>query len=141
MTSLFQTRSNLLIATGTHDILRLQDSRSQYKKIYLHPEDKRIPVPKYFWKVIADPEKRACVAFVCTNNPHLRRIPTKLCNDICLRSGWPIFSEADDREELSKGYVYCCEVEDLRRNIRTIPPLDCASLLVGPKAFYNYKEQ
>ncbi|XP_075210933.1 salivary endonuclease-like isoform X2 [Lycorma delicatula] len=120
-------RSNLLVTTGTHGILTLADRKKKQVKVYLHPEEKQLPVPKYFWKIVLDPDEKKCIGFICSNNPFLTRAPSKLCKDICSNFGWPKF------EEFTNGYTYCCELSDLRKAIPTIPPIDCTSILSGQK--------
>merc|ERR550519_2541828 len=51
--SLAETNGDILVWTGTHDILQLKDSNNNLVDIYLDDKlEKKLPVPKYFWKVV-----------------------------------------------------------------------------------------
>ena len=34
--------------------------------------DRRLPVPRYYWKILFSPSQKAGVAVVGVNNPHLK---------------------------------------------------------------------
>ena len=45
---------NLAVYTGTHGILKYPDVGDIEQEIYLSVEDKYVPAPLYYWKVIQD---------------------------------------------------------------------------------------
>lgn len=45
---------NLAVYTGTHGILKYPDVNDVEQEIFLVVEDKYVPAPLYYWKVIQD---------------------------------------------------------------------------------------
>ena len=107
------------MTTGTHGVLKLKDDSGSEKKIYLE-DGERLAVPELFWKVVRDPKEDSCVAFVSTNDPFLESAPEPLCKDLCSQLGWP-----ELKNDLAKGYVYCCSVAELAKAIPHMPKLKC----------------
>nr|BCL51433.1 double-stranded RNA degrading enzyme [Plautia stali] len=115
--------ADLQVVTGTQGVLTLPSTRGE-KEIRL--QDSRLPVPEHFWKVLRNTQDDSCIAFVSTNNPFLTSAPKTICKDICAENRWPKL-----QDDLSKGYVYCCRYEDLKRAVPEMPNLTCKSLLKG----------
>ena len=61
---------DLVVYTGTSGVIELADVRGEGVPIYLYPGDK-LPVPRYYWRVLHDPEAGLGVAVLGLNNPHL----------------------------------------------------------------------
>lgn len=116
MASSLQTEFD--IYTGTFDILKLPDINGNPVEITLEAGG-NIEVPKWFWKIIRNPEDNSGIAFVTLNNPFVEEIEDseKLCQDICKSTGW--YAEAFDN--FRRGYTYCCEVGELMKTIQFIP--------------------
>jgi len=62
-----------MIYTGTNGILELPDINNNKVPIYLFPEETRLKVPKFYWKLVVDEEAGAAVGAVGVNNVHLSR--------------------------------------------------------------------
>ena len=45
---------DLAVYTGTHGILQYPDVDGEDQEIFLYVEDKYVPAPLYYWKVIQD---------------------------------------------------------------------------------------
>lgn len=118
-----QLGADLQVVTGTEGVLKLPGTRGE-KEIRL--QDSRLPVPEHFWKVLRNTQDDSCIAFVATNNPFLTSAPKTICQDICAQSRWPRL-----QDDLSKGYVYCCRYQDIKKAIPEMPNLTCNSVLRG----------
>ena len=62
---------DLVVYTGTHMVCQLEDTAGNMVDIYLYDQD-RLPVPRFYWKIIHDPLNAAGVAVVGVNNIHLK---------------------------------------------------------------------
>ncbi len=118
-------KADYTIYTGTYGILTLPDVKGQQKPINL--ADYRIPVPKYFWKVIHDPTAKKATAVIGINNPHLAKIKDEdvFCPDICNQISWIKF----ERKIIARGFTFCCNVPSLHKVISYSPDLGNISLL------------
>lgn len=116
----------LQIFTGTHEILNLPDLNGYPTEIYLD-ELERLPVPKYLWKIVYNERTREGIAFVAINNPFLDEVYDSdiLCTDICDDYNW---SHANFGN-IKKGYVFCCNVLDLKEVVPTIPYISLRGIL------------
>ncbi|XP_031333972.1 uncharacterized protein LOC116163985 [Photinus pyralis] len=116
----------LQVFTGTHDRLTLPDVNGNPVEVYLEKSG-RIPVPKYLWKIVYNERTREGIAFVAINNPFLDEVyeDDLLCTDICDEYNW---SRANFGV-IKKGYVFCCNVMDLKRVVTTIPYLRLEGIL------------
>ncbi|XP_045484633.1 hemicentin-2-like, partial [Pieris rapae] len=80
-----------------------------------------ITVPKYFWKIVCDMEKKACVVIVQVNSPEIssREDAEKfvLCKDICDSIGW---LKNPDWKDYTKGYTYCCNYKEFYKKFNGI---------------------
>eukprot|EP00091_Calanus_sinicus_P020910 TRINITY_DN5982_c0_g1_i1.p1 TRINITY_DN5982_c0_g1~~TRINITY_DN5982_c0_g1_i1.p1 ORF type:complete len:403 (+),score=107.57 TRINITY_DN5982_c0_g1_i1:79-1287(+) len=66
---------DLVVYTGTHGVCQLEDVDGEMVDIFLYNGD-RLPVPRYYWKVLFDPLAGAGVAVIGVNNPHLTTLPS-----------------------------------------------------------------
>ena len=62
---------DLVVYTGTHGVAQLEDVAGEMVDIFLYPPA-RLPVPRFYWKVLYDPVSDAGVAVVGVNNIHLK---------------------------------------------------------------------
>lgn len=108
---------NLIIYTGTHEIATLPHAISaQHEPLYLFNENDRvgIPVPKFFWKVVYDPASKLATAFLGLNNPyHEISSNDVICEDVCNQISWISMKRSNNR----LGFMYCCEIENFRKNV------------------------
>lgn len=123
---------DLVIYTGTHEILTLADINGIQKPIYLAKDSNNnnlLPAPKYFWKVVHDPVTNTATAVIGINNPHLTTITGAdvFCADVCNQLTWMTWT---NRFEISKGYMFCCTVESLSNVVAHAPNLGNLNLLV-----------
>lgn len=116
------------IVTGTHEILKLNDRHGKLRNIYMQPQEK-LPVPKYFWKIVYSYQTNNGIAFVLLNNPYAnRRYEDEFCNDICDRTNWM----GPNWRNISRGYIWCCQVEEFLTIVPSVPYFRVDGILTGP---------
>ena len=121
---------DLVVYTGTYGILTLPNVNGTETELYLYVDsnnNKAIPVPKLFWKAVYDPKSQAGVVFVGINNPYVSD-PQRdylICTDVCSKLSWLNWDQAN----IKKGYSYCCEVDDFRSTVKTLPDFPISGLL------------
>ncbi|KAK2709754.1 uncharacterized protein LOC136027020 [Artemia franciscana] len=121
---------DLEVLTGTYGTLSLPDENGNKINIFLGKDvngNEVIPAPLFFWKVVTDPILKQANAFIGLNNPFVVELidEHKLCKDMWNDISLTIAS----RHDFSKGYLYCCKVEELRSAIPDIPSIDQRGLL------------
>lgn len=96
--------------------------------IFLYLPD-RLPVPKFYWKIVFDPDQGAGVAVIGVNNIHLKNLPSDyiLCPPI---PEHPILENVYYPDSLSRGVIWACRVEDLAAAVPNVPDLPPMELLM-----------
>nr|QHB21524.1 venom nuclease 1 [Platymeris rhadamanthus] len=112
-------KADLEVATGTNGISKMKDSEGKLKEIYLESNSK-VPVPEYYWKLLRNPQDNSCMGFISTNNPYLEEAPKHKCKDVCSQHGWQVM-----QKDLFKGYVYCCDYDNMKKAIPEMPKFEC----------------
>ncbi|GFG38326.1 hypothetical protein Cfor_01737 [Coptotermes formosanus] len=121
---------DLDIYTGTYGILTFPNVKGVETGLYLYVDNnnnKAIPVPKLFWKAVYDPNSQAGIVIVGINNPYLSgpQGDYLICNDVCSKISWLQW----DQKNTTKGYLYCCDVNDFRSTVKTLPEFTVSGLL------------
>lgn len=116
----------LQVYTGSHDVLTLPDKNNNPVELYLDFQN-RMPVPKYLWKIIYNTQSKEGIALIAINNPFLSYVSDDdiICPDVCDQYYWEIAAF----KTIKKGYVYCCEVQELKNVVPTIPYLNIRGVL------------
>lgn len=134
-------REDLVVYTGSSGVLSLPDSKHRSIPIYLTTVEEsggtvsKIPVPSLMWKIVKSRKKNASIVFVQHNNPFLDEttIADRLCDDPthCAQYGYVI----EQFKNVSRGYTYCCTVDELSSRLPNIIPAKAkaANVLRGPK--------
>ncbi|XP_071442883.1 uncharacterized protein [Hetaerina americana] len=120
----------LSVWSGTYGVMTLPDSNGTHKKLSIFINENGlglIDVPALLWRVALDPNTGYAVAFASINNPYLTVIPDSLilCDSVCDKLEWLRWSP----EVINGSYSYCCEVDQLRKTITSIPDLEINGLL------------
>ena len=104
---------DLVVTTGTHEVLKYPNKGNSPTDIFLATDF--VPAPKYYWKVVQDPQTKTGAAFIGLNDPHTNVAPEELCKNRCSEMGsWVDW----DLTNLDSGYMYCCAVEDAAKAIK-----------------------
>ncbi|CRK98271.1 CLUMA_CG011633, isoform A [Clunio marinus] len=105
------------VYTGTHGVMKLNDTDGNEQEIYLDPDNRKIPVPKIFYKILIDTSEKSGVALIGVNNPHISieaiRRDYIVCNDISHQIKYIKWRP----EDIRRGYSYACSVDDFLRNV------------------------
>ena len=80
----FRHNGTVTVYTGTFGLLEYPDSNNNLKALFLL-QDKYIPAPKYYWKILFNEVTKEAVGFVGLNDPHSEDIPKEqaFCQTSC----------------------------------------------------------
>jgi hypothetical protein len=122
-------RKTFKIITGTYGILTLPDVNGTHVEVYLFGD--KLPIPKYFWKIVYEERVQQAVVLINLNNPFVRKLGRGeyLCENICNKVGWDYASWSD----YGRGFVYCCDYNQFADEVKTAPKLSVVEVLQGPK--------
>jgi hypothetical protein len=125
-----KNKLDLVVYTGTYGVATLPNINGNETELFLYVDDnnnKAIPVPKFYWKAVYDPKSQAGVVFVGINNPYVSdpQGDYLICTDVCSRISWVEW----DQKNIKKGYTYCCEVDEFRSKVKTLPQFPVSGLL------------
>ncbi|KAJ1525323.1 hypothetical protein ONE63_010145 [Megalurothrips usitatus] len=118
---------DLTVYTGTEGILTLPNAQGVATPLYLNDDDKKIPIPNNFWKVLYDAQTKQGIALVGSNNPLLDSEDNLLCKNVCEANGWPTI------RDYRKGLIYCCSLADFQKAVPHAPKLSASGILQGPQ--------
>lgn len=104
--------------TGIWGTATLPNVNGVETELYLQADKKYLRVPKYYYKVVYDPATQEGTAFVGLNNPyHTMTDEDVLCKDHCKQYSWLAW----DLSSQEHGNGFCCDINELRKTITTIP--------------------
>jgi hypothetical protein len=133
-----KTKLDLIVYTGTYGVATLPNVNGTETELYLYVDsnnNKRIPVPKLFWKAVYDPKSQAGVVFVGINNPYISdpKADYLICTDVCPEISWVNW----DQQNITAGYSYCCEVGDFNSTVQFLPEFTVSGLLTEGESTNN----
>ena len=113
--------TRVMVYTGTFGLLYLPGTDNQNHPIYLYTQkgNQYLPAPLYFWKVLHNPVSSQAVAFMGLNNPYVTQSPKLKCQNVCDHVSFVDW----DLNDFDAGFMYCCRVEDLRKEVEYVPDL------------------
>lgn len=119
-----QEKTNLEIYTGAFGRLSLLNDKGEYVPVYLS-EANQIEAPEYIFKVVYNPDKRAAIVFIASNNPFIERKKFKeFCPNVCDKANIKF-----DKQTARAGFTFCCTYEDFLRVVQFNTPLNVNTLL------------
>jgi len=102
------------VTSGTYGTLAYPDARGEPTELYLFydpdssPAATKIPVPKYYWKVLYDDQSHSAVAFLGLNDIYANDITKTQCPSVCDQlSQWVDF----DYNDVKAGHITCCSLD------------------------------
>ncbi|KAI4503343.1 hypothetical protein M0802_001565 [Mischocyttarus mexicanus] len=120
---------DLDIYTGVHGQMTLPNVRGKQQPFYLYVNGTTtaVPVPKFYWKIIYDPQSKKGTAFVGLNHPFIESITEDIyiCKDISSMIEWLTWKPYS----IKSGISYACTVDDLRKTVPTIPKFQTFGIL------------
>lgn len=118
------------VYTGTYGTLKVNDTEGTPQEIFLDADNKKVPVPKLFYKLLIDRSTNSGVVLIGVNNPHIsiREIIQDyvLCDDISEQIKYIKWR----RKDINRGYSYACGVNDFLDKVPHLPNLGVESILV-----------
>lgn len=111
-------------------MLNFRDIEGIPTEIYLDFENKKIPVPKIFYKILIEPLSRSGIVLIGVNNPHLTLHEIQrdyvICNDISDKVKYIKWRARDIR----RGFMYACDVNDFLKTVPHLPDIRVKSVLL-----------
>ncbi|XP_065226768.1 uncharacterized protein LOC135850009 [Planococcus citri] len=102
------------VATGTYDIATLPNLFKEEQPLYMFTDqydNKYLPVPKYYWKILYDHSSKNGIVFVGLHNPFVQKEKLNeyvFCAQICDQAPWLKV----DNVHQDRGYVFCCDMKE-----------------------------
>uniref|UniRef100_A0A1L8EC91 Putative dna/rna non-specific endonuclease n=1 Tax=Haematobia irritans TaxID=7368 RepID=A0A1L8EC91_HAEIR len=114
---------------GYIGLVQLPKPNGKLVDIYLDDE-KKIEAPKYYFKVLLHKPSDAGIVYVTVNDPFIKKGPShEFCKNVCDSTDLvhPKFPE------LTKGYTFCCKVDEFKQKFDGLPSDVKASKLLKSK--------
>lgn len=116
------------VYTGTHEVFSYPDIHGKYQEIYLAYNNRteatnRIPVPRYFYKVLIAESINAGIVFIGVNNPYVSNEFIEKAYILCSDVGDKVKYIDWNRRNVTAGYSYACSVADFVKVVKHLPPL------------------
>ncbi|XP_073844619.1 salivary protein Tsal1-like [Musca autumnalis] len=97
--------------------LQLPTVNGDLVDIYLD-DAKQIEVPEYYFKVLLNRAEDAAIVFITVNNPYVADGASReICESVCDEANL----QHDNFPTLSKGYTFCCRLEDFKLSFDGLP--------------------
>nr|XP_014088516.1 uncharacterized protein LOC106616392 [Bactrocera oleae] len=118
--------TTLLCCTGTWCICTLPDVNNVQQEIYLKYDEqndtRKVPVPKFFFRIVIDESTRRGIALVGVNNPYLTIEEVEnggyvIAEDVSHNINWINW----ERKNIEKGYCYACSVPNFVAIVKDLP--------------------
>lgn len=112
--------------------MSLDDSFGNGKPIhlYINGADRRLPVPKLYYKVLINKADSSGIVLIGVNNPHVTieeiEKDFKICTDVSDQIGYINWQ----KEDIRRGYSYACEVNEFLQAVPHFSEMDVRSLLI-----------
>lgn len=132
--SLSKISSEFIIITGTFETLLLPDIFGELKPIYLN--EKKIPVPKYIWKIIQDQDTKEAFAFVILNNPFIEDVTKDDFFNINISKEFGFVGE--NWTDIKKGFTFVCDANEINKIFNVLD--EVGGRLVNSKLEQNLKK-
>ncbi|CAH2212672.1 uncharacterized protein LOC120635115 isoform X2 [Pararge aegeria] len=114
------------VYTGTAGVSTLPDAGDTYRQIYLHADENNnriVPVPMYFYKIVYDPTKQTAATFISINSSYYNNTmieKLQFCSDICEQNpkyAWLKWRPRDGT------HSFCCQYDDFVKTVKDLPKL------------------
>lgn len=121
---------SLDVYTGTHGAIKINDTDGTPQEIYLDADNRKVPVPKIFYKILINKSNNSGIVLIGVNNPHISVDEILrdyvVCDDISDNIKYIKWRP----EDIRRGYSYACEVNNFLENVPHLPNIDVKSILV-----------
>lgn len=107
----------------------MSNSKGLQQNIYLDMDNKQIPVPKLFYKILINSKEKSGIAIVCANNVHITIDEIEedyvICDDVADSIRYIKWK----RKEVRRGYCYACNVNDFLDKVPHLKGVQTKKLL------------
>lgn len=112
--------------------MRLQDYFGDSKEIHLYVNgaDRKIPVPKLYYKVLINKADSSGVVLIGVNNPHVTLDEIKKDYVICTDVSDKIDYVNWQKDDIKRGYSYACDVNEFLKAVPHFSQMPVKNLLV-----------
>lgn len=120
------------VYTGTLGLMSLKDYFGNWKNIhlYVNGRDRKIPVPKLYYKVLINKVDSSGIVLIGVNNPHLTLDEIKkdyiICTDVSDRINYINWQ----KDDIKRGYSYACDVNEFLKIASHFSEIDVKSLII-----------
>ena len=115
-------KSKTTVTSGTFGSLEYPDVYGTDQDLWINWNSdegiERIPVPKYYWKVLYEPQSHSAVAFLGLNDIYAADVTQTACPTVCDRLTVWFHGDYDD-EKL--GHITCCDLESFSKVVPFAP--------------------
>lgn len=120
------------VYTGTIGVMGLQDYFGNTKNIHLYVNgvDRKIPVPKLYYKVLINKADSSGIVLIGVNNPHLTLDEIKKDYIVCTDVSSEITYINWQKDDIKRGYSYACDVNEFLKAVPHFAEIDVRSLLI-----------
>lgn len=119
----FNRNIEVEIWTGTYGVVTFADSRGIQTEIYLDGPNRRIPVPKIFYKVVIHEPTARGIVLIGVNNPHLTIEEINSSYMFCENVAHLVNYISWEKDNIYLGYSYACEVNEFAKYVGHLPQL------------------
>lgn len=120
------------VYTGTYGVMGLEDNFGNLHDIHLYVNgpERKIPVPKLYYRVLINKAESSGIALIGINNPHLTLEEIErdyiICTDVSDRISYINWQKTD----ITRGYSYACDVNDFMRAVPHFSEMNVRNLLI-----------
>lgn len=120
------------VYTGTYGTLSLDDAAGNPREIHLYVNgaDRKLPVPKLYYRVLINKSDSSGIALIGVNNPHLTLDEIKKSYVICSDVSDGISYINWQKSDISRGYSYACDVNEFVKAVPHFSEMNVRNLLI-----------
>lgn len=98
--------------------------------LYVNGADRKIPVPKLYYRVLINRVDSSGIVLIGVNNPHLTLDEIKKDYIICTDVSEKIDYINWQKDDIKRGFSYACEVNEFLKAVPHFDEIDVKSLLI-----------
>lgn len=113
------------VYTGTHSVFTYPDINGTRQEIWLALNNRgnRIPVPRFYFKILIAESINAGIVLIGVNDPYAIEESIEKDYILCPDVGEKITYIDWNRKNITAGYSYACSVNDFVKAVKYAPPL------------------
>jgi hypothetical protein len=108
----------------------MNDTEGVAREIFLDVDNKKVPVPKIFYKMLIDRTNDAGIVLVGVNNPHVSMREINRDYTFCEDVSDEITYIKWRRKDIRRGFSYACSVNDFLESVPHLFRVKVKSILI-----------